>query len=76
MSRYGKELLIGAIPAVLIFLVYIGVNVIPILFAGTIGTMLFYMIRTRGGVGPGSEKKRPTVKTDLTFDDIGGQDRA
>jgi len=76
MSRYGKELLIGAIPVVLIFLVYIGVNVIPILFAGTIGTMLFYMIRTRGGVGPGSEKKRPTVKTDLTFDDIGGQDRA
>jgi len=76
MSKYGKELLIGAIPVVLIFLIYTGVNVIPILFAGLIGTMLFYMIRTRGGVGVTSEKKRPAVKTDLSFDDIGGQDRA
>jgi len=76
MSKYGKELLIGAIPVVLIFLTYIGVNVIPLLFAGLIGTMLFYMIRTRGGVGVSSEKKRPVVKTDLSFDEIGGQDRA
>lgn len=76
MSKYGKEILIGTIPVLLIFLTYIGLNVVPLIFAGIIGTMLFYMIRTRGAIGTGTEKKRAVVTSDITFDEIGGQDRA
>jgi len=76
MSRYGKEVLIGMLPALLIFLAYIGVNVVPLVFAGLIGTMLFYMIRMRGGMGVSSEKKRTAVTSKISFDEIGGQAKA
>lgn len=76
MSKYAKEVLIGTIPVFFIFLAYIGVNIVPLLFVGLIGTFFFYMIRMRGGMGVSSEKKRAVVPGKLTFDEIGGQDRA
>lgn len=76
MSKYSKELLIGTVPVFLIFLAYIGVNIIPLLFIGMIGTTLFYMIKMRGGMGASKEKKRTSPPVRLSFDEIGGQDRA
>lgn len=51
MSKIYKEIGIGAIPVLLVFLIFLGVNIIPILFVGVLGVSLFYMIRGRGGVG-------------------------
>lgn len=76
MSKYGKEVLIGTIPVFIVFLAFIGVNVFPILFIGLIGTTLFFMIKMRGGVSTGTEKKRPSPPSPLSFDEIGGQERA
>lgn len=80
MSKYGKELFIGFIPAVIVFLYFIGVNIIPLFMMAVIGTVLFYTIKMRGnfGIGGGSERKNTKNRTPsfLTFDDIGGQDRA
>ncbi len=79
MSKLSKEIFIGFIPVLLIFLVFIGVNVIPLLFAGVIAFSLFYMIRSRGGgigIAPNERKHRNRTPSFLTFDQIGGQDRA
>jgi cell division protease FtsH len=79
MSKYGKEICIGFVPVLLAFLVYLGVNIIPVLLMGAIVTSLLYMIRVRGGgsfgiqSGQGKAKKTPSY---MTFDDIGGQERA
>jgi cell division protease FtsH len=80
MSKYGKEIAIGFIPVVIIFLVFLGLNVIPIVFMAVIAASLFYMTRMRGGVGGmgGGAERRSKNRTPsyLTFDEIGGQDRA
>jgi ATP-dependent metalloprotease FtsH len=79
MSKYGKEIAIGFLPVLLAFLVFIGVNPIPVLLVGVIGGSLFLMtrMRTGGGLGMG-ERNKPKAKLPsfLTFDHIGGQDRA
>jgi cell division protease FtsH len=80
MGKLYKEIGLGFIPVLLIFLAFVGVNVIPLLFVGVLGISLFYMIRNRGGVGVsagGSERKNKNrTPSYLTFDEIGGQDRA
>lgn len=80
MSKIYKEIGIGFIPVLLVFLAFQGINVIPILFVGVLGVSLFYMMKTRGGVGAsaggGDRRGKQRVPTFLTFDEIGGQDRA
>jgi len=79
MSKIYKEIGIGFIPVLLIFLVFLGVNVIPILFVSVLGVSLFYMIKGRGGAGisaGGDRKSKNRTPSYLTFDEIGGQDRA
>jgi len=80
MSKYGKEIMIGALPVVLTFLyLVVGVNPIPLLLFGVIVASLFLMTRMRAGGGLGvGERNKPKAKLPsyLTFDDIGGQDRA
>ena len=78
MSKYAKEIFAGAIPAVIVFLAYMGLNVIPLLFAGALGTLLYYMVKTRGSmaVPAGGRKRSNKAPAYLTFNDIGGQDRA
>lgn len=77
MSKYGKEILIGAIPVLIAFLYFVGVNIIPVVFMlGILGTFI-YMTVARNGISAGSQKKtRGRSPSFLTFDDIGGQDRA
>ncbi len=80
MSKIYKEIGIGFIPVFLIFLAFLGVNVIPILFVSVLGVSLFYMIKGRGGAGisagGGDRKSKNRTPSYLTFDEIGGQDRA
>jgi cell division protease FtsH len=77
MSKYGKELLLGLIPVLLIFLYYIQVNIVPILFVGGFAFLVFYMLKQRGTIGMNSERKqRSRTPSYLTFDDIGGQENA
>lgn len=79
MSKYSKEIFAGAIPVLLIFLIYVGVNIVPYLIIGTIAASLFLMTRTRGSVGmsgAGERKGKGRTPSYMTFDEIGGQERA
>lgn len=79
MSKYGKEIAIGFVPALIAFLIYLGVNPIPLLLVGVIGGSLFLMMRMRtngGGMVGDRGKTKAKLPSFLTFDDIGGQDRA
>lgn len=79
MSKYAKEIAAGFIPALAAFLLFIGVNPIPLLLFGVIGASIFLMIRMRAGGGFGAgerSKERAKLPEYLTFDEIGGQDRA
>lgn len=80
MSKIYKEIGIGFIPVFLVFLAFLGVNVIPILFVSALGGSLLYMMKTRGGIGAaaggGDRKSKNRTPSFLTFDEIGGQDRA
>jgi cell division protease FtsH len=81
MSKLGKEIFIGFIPVLLAFLIFIGVNVVPIILMTVIGGSVLYMIRSRNGgfgigTGGGDRKGKPGSASILTFDQIGGQDRA
>lgn len=78
MSKLGKEMLIGFVPVLLVFLIFLGVNVIPIVLAGIILFSLLYVTRMRDRMGSASSERKGKSRTPsyLTFEDIGGQDRA
>jgi cell division protease FtsH len=77
MIKYGKEIAIGFVPVLLIFLVYIGINIVPVLFMCAVGAILLVMTKTRGGIKVGSDRKgKLRTPAYLSFSDIGGQDRA
>lgn len=78
MLKYWKEMLIGTVPVLLIFLYTAGINIVPILLAGAVIGILLYAARSRGqlsaiGAGRQAARKRPDQ---LSFDEIGGQERA
>ncbi|TMV51227.1 AAA family ATPase [Paenibacillus mesophilus] len=78
MSKISKEVLIGFVPVLLAFLIFMGVNVIPLVLAGVILFSLLYVTRMRDNLGVASSERKGKSRTPsyLTFDDIGGQDRA
>ncbi|SDC42191.1 AAA family ATPase [Paenibacillus sp. cl123] len=76
MSKYGKEILLGAAPVVIVFLYFLGVNIIPVMFMAAILGAFFYMNRTRNGMSASAGKSKAKAPSFMTFDDIGGQDRA
>ncbi|MDO7905025.1 AAA family ATPase [Paenibacillus sp. JX-17] len=79
MPKWTKEILIGGIPVVIAFMIFIGVNVIPLLIAALMLGGLAFMMHMRGGlaVGAGQERKRKkAAPTKLTFEQIGGQESA
>lgn len=77
MSQY-KGIIAGAAVALLIFLAYVGVNVMPVLIlAGLIMGFYFIYSDKAGSVGKlGSVKNKDLVVSQVTFDDIGGQESA
>lgn len=79
MPRWTKEILIGAAPVILLFLAFIGFNVVPILLIAILAGTVFFLMQMRGGltVGASSERKRKKAgPPKLTFEEIGGQDSA
>lgn len=77
MSKYSKEIAIGFLPVALLFLLFIKVNIIPFLFVGVMIFGLYYITRMRTGAMSGSKRSGKGKSTAyLSFDDIGGQDRA
>ncbi|WP_145408870.1 AAA family ATPase [Paenibacillus xylanexedens] len=79
MPKWTKEVVIGFVPVLIIFLAFVGVNIIPILFAVLLVGGLLFMMQMRGGitVGAGQERKRKKKgPSKLTFEEIGGQDSA
>lgn len=78
--RVGKEILYGAVPAIIIFLLFLGINVGPFLLFAAVLAGLFFLISRQGGIGVaaknGRSGKHSVPKTDISFADIGGQERA
>jgi cell division protease FtsH len=80
MMKYGKEILIGIVPVVIAFLAFIGLNMIPVVFMGLVAAALFMITRARTGgaaaVSAVDRKSKSRTPSYMTFEDIGGQDRA
>jgi|HigsolmetaAR203D_1030402.scaffolds.fasta_scaffold00726_20 ATP-dependent metalloprotease FtsH len=83
MSKFGRELLIGTVPVALVFLLYIGVNIVPVLLLAIIAGGVYLLVTGRGGfgnlgiAGGGKEKRlRQQEPSYTTFEDIGGQETA
>lgn len=78
MLKYGKEIAIGFLPVLFVFLVFLKVNIVPLLLVAALGGILFYAVRARGNVAPAGGKRRLPARSSvqLTFDEIGGQERA
>lgn len=79
MPKWSKEVLIGFIPVLLIFLAFLGLNIVPIIVAAVMVSALLLITQMRGGIAvkSGAEKKRKkTGPARLTFEEIGGQDSA
>src|SRR5690606_30823693 len=49
LSKYSKEIAIGAVPVVLIFLLFIKVNVMPVVLIGLVLAGFYLFMRTRSG---------------------------
>jgi len=77
MGRYGKEIVLGTIPALLLFLPFAGVNAAPVFVAAAIAFVAFAVVRSRGG-GAFVRRRQPAAAGDGEpgFDDVGGQERA
>jgi len=78
MRKYGKEIAIGVVPVVIIFCIYIGLNVLPILMLGALGFIVAYTARGKGMLTAkqGVERAVNPKSIPLTFEQIGGQERA
>ncbi|NLB89143.1 MAG: AAA family ATPase [Syntrophomonadaceae bacterium] len=71
-----KEILVGSVAAVLIFLAIIGINVTPIvLLLLLVGGFLFFM-QTQGNIQVGNIGQGVKKNSSISFDDIGGQETA
>ncbi|OMD60127.1 AAA family ATPase [Paenibacillus odorifer] len=79
MPKYLKEILIGFVPVLFIFMAFLGINIFPIVIAAGMLTALLIIAHLRGGlaVNAGAGKKRKKDgPSKLTFEEIGGQDNA
>jgi len=78
IKSYGKEMAIGFIAVLLVFLLYIGVSPMPIVSVALVAGVLLFMLKARGGLAVGAAGKKSPAKAPsyLTFDDIGGQEHA
>ncbi|NWL87258.1 MULTISPECIES: AAA family ATPase [unclassified Paenibacillus] len=79
MRKRITEIIIGVVPVLLIFLAFIGVNILPVVFIGLIVGGLFVLAKMRGGIAVGAAQDRRRRKdgpAKLTFAEIGGQESA
>ncbi|EXX91166.1 ATPase [Paenibacillus darwinianus] len=79
MLKYAKEIAIGLVPVIVAFMVFLGVNVVPLLFGAVFVGLLLYALRTKGGSlakAAGGRKTVSRAPAPLSFEEIGGQERA
>lgn len=78
LNRIWKELGIGISVAVVVFLAYIGVLTMPVLLGAAVLALLVVAVRSRGNLATAHGGRRAGVKPSgsLSFDEIGGQERA
>ncbi|OPA81567.1 ATPase [Paenibacillus selenitireducens] len=80
MPKWWKEAVIGFGIALFIFLGIIGVNILPYIGVALLLGIVLFAATSRGGsltVGGGQQRKTERPKpTYMTFEQIGGQDRA
>ncbi|GIP32435.1 AAA family ATPase [Paenibacillus sp. J2TS4] len=77
MSKYSKEILIGVIPVVLLFLAFLGLNIIPLVMMAVLIIALLYIVKPKMNME--AKRERPgkiTKPVALTFEEIGGQENA
>ncbi|NMO98004.1 AAA family ATPase [Paenibacillus lemnae] len=79
MPRWIKEAAIGFVPVLILFLAFVGINMVPLLIAAVLIGALFMVLKMKGGiaVGAASDRNRKKVApAKLTFEEIGGQENA
>ncbi|RCX23309.1 ATP-dependent metalloprotease FtsH [Fontibacillus phaseoli] len=79
MRKLIIEIAAGFVPVLLIFLAFIGYNIIPLLVGFIMLGALFAAVKMRGGIVATASQERKNKKigsAKLTFDEIGGQDSA
>ncbi|WPP43165.1 AAA family ATPase [Paenibacillus hunanensis] len=79
MPKWTKEIAVGFVPVLLIFLAFIGYNIVPLVLIGAIVGGLLLFMQMRGGLAVGASQERNRKKngpTKLTFEQIGGQENA
>jgi cell division protease FtsH len=76
----GKEILYGVVPGLMIFLLFLGINITPfVVFGAVLGVVFFLVMRQQGNqfsFGKGKHSKHSLPKSTVQFADIGGQERA
>ncbi len=71
-----KEILVGVVLALIIFLAVMGINVTPIIVLILIGGGLYFVLQTSGAIKVGSIGQTVKQSHKISFDDIGGQETA
>ena len=78
----GKEILYGVIPGLLIFLIFLGINLTPFVVFGAVLTAIYFLVVRQGQGnqltlgGKNKQSKHAVPKSTIQFADIGGQERA
>ncbi|WP_276351542.1 AAA family ATPase [Cohnella caldifontis] len=77
-KSYRKEIAIGFLSVLAIFLLYAGVSPMPLVAVGVLASAAFLMTKSRGGlaVGAAGGKRPAKAPSPLSFEDIGGQEQA
>ncbi|WP_115993213.1 AAA family ATPase [Cohnella lupini] len=78
MSQFGKEIAVGAIIVLFIFLLYVGLPpAIMVMGLLTFGAVFLFARSKGGGLAMGTAGKKAAARKPeyLTFEDIGGQDQ-
>lgn len=77
----GKEILYGAVPGIIIFLLFLGVNITPFIVFAAVLTAIYFLVIKQGQTkmsfpSKGKGSKHSVPKSNVQFVDIGGQERA
>jgi vesicle-fusing ATPase len=68
-----KEVGLGLIIAVIIFLVICGYDLTPLIFLGVLGIGAYFIVRTRGLMTKNFSEQKISPQQEISFADIGGQ---
>lgn len=71
-----KEVFLGMTLGILIFLIWIGYNILPIFLLLGVGILCYFTVTQRGVIGGGTHAKRYCPTHNISFADVGGQEPA